>query len=125
KREAVSYADEKSKQLESEQQKTAAQVGQVSSAVTEVAKKADTTAARVDNVNSDVSGVKTDLNATKTSLDQTKNDLNANIALLKKVQGDLGGTSSLVATNGKEIEDLKKLGQRNIIEFTLKKQKDM
>ena len=44
---------------------------------------------------------------------------------LEKVQGDLGGTSSMVATNGKEIEELKKLGQRNIVEFTLKKQKDM
>ena len=41
------------------------------------------------------------------------------------MQGDLGGTNSLVATNGKELEELKKLGQRNFIEFTLKKQKDM
>jgi len=65
-----------------------------------------------------VSSVKTDLSATKTSLDQTKTDLNANIALLKKVQGDLGGTNSLVATNGKELDELKKLGERNYVEFT-------
>jgi chromosome segregation ATPase len=125
KKEAVSYADEKSKELEAENQKTAAQVGQVSSAVSEVSKKADTANARIADVNSDVTGVKSDLTATKTSLDQTKTDLNANIAALHKVQGDLGGTNSLVATNGKELEELKKLGQRNFIEFTLKKQKDM
>jgi len=125
KKEALSYADAKSKQLETEQQKTNAQLGQVTTSVTEVAKKADTTAARVDTVNTDVSGVKTDLSATKTSLDQTKNDLNANIALLKKVQGDLGGTNSMVATNAHELDELKKLGQRNFVEFTLRKQKEM
>ena len=125
KKEAVSYADEKSKALEAEQQKTNQQVGQVSSAVSDVAKKADTANAKIENVNNDVSGVKTDLSATKNSLDQTKTDLNANIALLKKVQGDLGGTNSMVATNAHELEELKKLGVRNIVEFTLKKQKDM
>lgn len=125
KKEAVSYADEKSKALESEQQKTNQQIGQVSSAVSEVSKKADTANAKIADVNNDVSGVKTDLNATKTNLDQTKTDLNANIALLKKVQGDLGGTNSMVATNATELAELKKLGQRNIVEFTLKKQKDL
>ena len=125
KKEAVSYADAKSQQLESEQQKANQQINQVSSAVSDVSKKADTANAKIADVNNDVSGVKQDLNSTKTSLDQTKTDLNNNIADLKKVQGDLGGTNSLVATNGKELEELKKLGQRNFIEFTLKKQKDM
>lgn len=125
KKEAVSYADAKSQVLEAEQQKTAQQIGQVSSAVSDVSRKADTANAKIADVNNDVSGVKQDLNSTKTSLDQTKTDLNANIALLKKVQGDLGGTNSMVATNGKEIDELRKLGQRNIVEFTLKKQKDM
>jgi chromosome segregation ATPase len=125
KKEAVSYADAKSQQLESEQQKANQQINQVSSAVSDVSRKADTANAKIADVNNDVTGVKQDLNSTKTSLDQTKTDLNANIALLKKVQGDLGGTNSLVATNGKELEELKKLGQRNYIEFTLKKQKEM
>jgi hypothetical protein len=125
KKEAVSYADEKSKQLESEQQKANQQIGQVSSAVSEVSRKADTANAKIENVNSDVSGVKSDLNATKNSLDQTKTDLNANIAALKKVQGDLVSTNSFVATNGSELAELKKLGERNYVEFTLKKQKDM
>ena len=125
KKEAVSYADEKSRQLETEQQKTAQQVGQVSSAISEVSRKADTANAKIENVNNDVSGVKQYLNATRTSLDQTKTDLNANIVALKKVQGDLGVTNGFVATNGTELAELKKLGERNIVEFTLKKQKDM
>ena len=125
KKEAVSYADEKSRQLETEQQKTAQQVGQVSSAISEVSRKADTANAKIENVNNDVSGVKQNLNATRTSLDQTKTDLNANIVALKKVQGDLGVTNGFVATNGTELAELKKLGERNIVEFTLKKQKDM
>jgi uncharacterized phage infection (PIP) family protein YhgE len=125
KKEAVSYADAKSQALETEQQKANQQINQVSSAVSDVSKKADTANAKIADVNNDVTGVKQDLTSTKTSLDQTKTDLNNNIAALKKVQGDLGGTNSLVATNGKELEELKKLGQRNFIEFTLKKQKDM
>lgn len=125
KKEAVSYADAKSQALEAEQAKTNQQVGQVSSAISDVSKRADSANAKIADVNNDVSGVKQDLNSTKTSLDQTKTDLNANIALLHKVQGDLGGTNSMVATNGKELDELKKLGQRNYVEFTLKKQKDM
>lgn len=125
KKEALSALDAKSQQLEAENQKTAQQIGQVSSAVSDVSKKADTANARIADVNNDVSSVKQDVSATKSSLSQTQTDLNANIALLKKVQGDLGGTSSMVATNGKEIEELRKLGQKNIVEFTLKKQKDM
>lgn len=122
KKEAVSYADEKSKELASQQDKDRAQL---STAVSDVSKKADTANATIAAVNTDVSGVKTDLTATRTSLDQTKTDLTANIAALKKVQGDLGGTNSMVATNAHELDELKKLGQRNFVEFTLKKQKEM
>ncbi len=122
KKEALSYTDEKSKQLQTENEKTAQQVGQVSNAVSEVSKKADTANARIDTVNTDVGGVKTDLNNTKTALDQTKTELSS---ALKKVQGDLGVTNGFVATNGQELAELKKLGERNYIEFTLKKQKDL
>ena len=44
-------------------------------------------------------------------------------AELKKVTGDLGVTSGYVATNGKEIAALKRLGERNIIEINLSKAK--
>jgi hypothetical protein len=119
KKEAVSYADERSRELASQQEKANAQL---SSAVSDVAKKAS---ASIAAVNTDVNGVKTDLTATKSSLDQARNDLNSNIALLKRVQGDLGGTNSMVATNARELEELRKLGQRNFVEFTIHKQKQM
>lgn len=115
KREALSYADEQAKKLEEEQQKGQQQL---SSSISDVSKKADTANARLSDVNSDVAGVKTDLASTKTDLATTKSNL-------QKVAGDLSGTSSLVATNGTEIAELKRRGERNIVEFTLKKQKNM
>ena len=62
--------------------------------------------------------MKSDLAGTKSELDKTKSEL-------KKVSGDLGITSGYVATNSKEIEDLRRRGERNIIEFSIKKQKNM
>jgi chromosome segregation ATPase len=119
KREALSYADEQAKKLEQEQQQSTQQLNtQLSSSISDVSKKADAANARVSDVNNDVAGVKTDLASTKTDLNQTKSDL-------KKVSGDLGVTTGFVATNGKEIEELRRRGERNIIEFTLKKQKNM
>ena len=122
KREAVSYADEKSKVLESEQQKTVAQLGQVNSAVADVRTKAESTATRVESVNGEVGAVKTDLAGTKTALDTTRTELQAQ---LKKVTGDLGITNGFVATNGKELDELRKRGDRTYTEFSLKKQKNM
>ena len=43
---------------------------------------------------------------------------------LKKVAGDLGITNGFVATNGKEIEELRRRGERNIVEFHVNKTKD-
>lgn len=115
KREALSYADEQAKRLESEQQKNAQEVN---SALTDVKQRADTANQGLQAVNTDVGTVKTDLASTKNDLNQTKSNL-------QKVAGDLGVTSGYVATNQKELEELKRRGERNYIEFTLHKQKQM
>jgi chromosome segregation ATPase len=115
KRESLSYSDEQAKKLEEERQKGEQKL---SSSITDVAQRADTANAKLADVNSDVAGVKTDLASTKTDLTQTKSEL-------KKVSGDLGITSGSVATNGKEIEELRRRGERNIIEFSLKKEKNL
>jgi chromosome segregation ATPase len=115
KREALSYADEQAKKLQEEQQKSSQQL---STSLSDVKEKADTANARLSDVNNDVAGVKTDLASTKTDLNQTRSEL-------KKVSGDLGVTSNGVATNSTQIEELRRRGERNIIEFTLKKQKNM
>ena len=118
KKEALTYAEEQAKRLEAQNQQTKQAVDQTNSALGEVKQKADTANARIADVNTDVASVKTDLAGTKTDLDKTKSDL-------KKVSGDLGITSGYVATNSKEIEDLRRRGERNIVEFSLKKQKNM
>ncbi|MEP6714091.1 MAG: hypothetical protein ABJC09_00875 [Terriglobia bacterium] len=115
KREALSYSDEKAKVLEAEQAQTKQQL---STSISDVGQKADTANARLADVNNDVTTVKTDLASTKTDLNQTKSDL-------KKVSGDLGITTGFVATNGKEIDELRRRGERNIIEFSLKKEKKL
>jgi hypothetical protein len=52
-------------------------------------------------------------------LGSTKAELDKTIANLNKVTGDLGVQSGYVATNGKELEALKRLGERNYFQFTL------
>jgi chromosome segregation ATPase len=115
KREALSYADEQAKKLAQEQEKSSLQL---SSSLSDVKKNADSANSRLADVNTDVAGVKTDLASTKTDLNQTRSEL-------KKVSGDLGVTTNGVATNSSQIEELKRRGERNIIEFSLKKQKNM
>ena len=114
KKEALSYADQQAEKLEAENRKTAENVNKVNSDLSTVRQSADSANAKIADVSGDVSGVKTDLASTKTDLQQTKSDL-------KSVRGDLGGTQSLVATNGKEIDELIRRGERNIVKFDISK----
>jgi DNA repair exonuclease SbcCD ATPase subunit len=72
------------------------------------------TSTRLAGVSSDISAVQTDVADTKSKLDKTNGEL-------QSVRGDMGVMSGLVATNSKEIETLRKLGDRNIYEFKLAK----
>ncbi len=114
KKEALTYADQQAQKLEAENQKIAGNVNQVSSDLSNVKQSADAANAKIADVGTDVSGVKTDLASTKTNLQQTINDL-------KSVRGDLGTTSSLVATNDKELQELIRRGERNIVKFNISK----
>jgi chromosome segregation ATPase len=78
---------------------------------------------QISSVSSDVSGVKTDVGGVKTDLTATKTELQNAEAAMQSMKGDLGLQSGLIATNGKEIEILKHLGDRNIYQFTLNKGK--
>jgi len=114
KREALSYADQQAQKLEAENQKIAGNVNQVSTDLSSVRQSAEAANAKIADVGTDVNGVKTDLASTKTDLQQTKSDL-------KAVRGDLGTTSSLVATNDKELNELIRRGERNIVKFNISK----
>ena len=67
--------------------------------------------------------VATDINSTKTDLSSTKADLEATKGKLQSTIGDLGVQSGLIARNHDEVEELKRLGERDIFEFSLGKTK--
>lgn len=93
-----------------EQQKSDAQLRQQIGAV-----QADTTT-KFGQVATELSGTKTDVAATKADLEATKTKLQSTI-------GDLGVQSGLIARNHDEVEELKRLNQRDIFEFALGKTK--
>jgi len=109
KTEALKHAEALSKQIEAEQKQMATQLS-------EVKESAGTANTRVSEVSGEVSNVKSQLGSTQAELQKT-------VADLKKVTGDLGVQSGYIATNGKEIAALKRLGERNIFEFNLTKSK--
>jgi len=63
--------------------------------------------------------VTTDLSTTKSDVASTKAELEATKAKLQTTIGDLGVQSGLIARNHDEVEELKRLGERDIFEFTL------
>jgi hypothetical protein len=101
------------KRVESLQERVAAEQAAQKQAIDAVKQSADTAIA---NVSTDVGNVKTDVQNTKTQLEQT-------VANLKRATGELDNHSSLIATNGKELQALKELGERNYSEFTIAKGK--
>lgn len=116
KRESLTYTEQQTKKLEQGQQAANAQTQKVAGELSEVKAVATTATAKIADVSGDVTTVKTQVATTQQNLDRTMSDL-------KKVTGDLGVTSGYVATNGKELAMLKRLGERNYVEFTLPKGK--
>jgi chromosome segregation ATPase len=113
KTEALTRAEQLARRLAEEQQQ---QRQQLSSEIGEVKQAATTANTRLGEVSGDVTSVRSEIASTKSELEKTIGDL-------KKVTGDLGVQSGYIATNGKEIAALRRLGERNIIEFNLGKTK--
>lgn len=67
--------------------------------------------------------VTTDLNGTKEDVAANRKDLDAAKAQLATAMGDLNVQSGLIASNHNEVEELKRMGERNIFEFNLGKTK--
>jgi hypothetical protein len=76
---------------------------------------ADTTT-KFGQVTTEITGTKNDVAATKADLEATKTKLQSTV-------GDLGVQSGLIARNHDEVEELRRLGERDIFEFSLKKEK--
>lgn len=112
--EADQKVTEMARRLQSEQQKAKEQLStEIQQKTAEVSAAADT---KIGEVKTEVATVKTDVTNTKSELDKTISDL-------KSVRGDLGVQSGLIATNGTELQALKRLGERNYYEFNLGKTK--
>jgi hypothetical protein len=73
--------------------------------------------AKIGAVSSALTGTQNDVAATKKDLEDTKSQL-------QHTMGDLGVQSGLIAHNHEEVEELRRLGERNIFEFNLAKKKD-
>jgi len=114
KQEAIASSTDSAKKLEAQQQQMQTKL---SSDIGDVKQQATTANTKIESVTSEVGTVKGEVANTKSELDKT-------IAELKSVKGDLSGTNSLVATNGKELQALRRLGERNYTEFKLLKTKE-
>jgi chromosome segregation ATPase len=70
---------------------------------------------------SKLSDITTQVSSVKTSVESTRGDLDRTIADLKRTTGDMGVMSGLIATNSRELQALRDLGERDYYEFTLSK----
>lgn len=112
---ATRHADVLAAQLS---RKTAEQAEQLSAELGKVRESTADASTKIDGISTDVGSVKTDVASTKKTLDETRSDL-------QRARGDMGVMSGLVATNSKQIQTLRDLGDRNIYEFTLAKNGQM
>jgi chromosome segregation ATPase len=104
------------KRVETLQARVAQEQAAQAAAINTVKQTADTATTQLASVSTDVGNVKTDVQTTKSQLEQT-------IANLKRATGELDSHASLIATNGKELQALRDLGERNYSEFTITKSK--
>jgi predicted nucleic acid-binding Zn-ribbon protein len=106
----VAQAHSLAQKLQEEQRtsdaRLTAQIGQVKSESEQ----------KIGQVSTEVTGAKGDIEATKKDLEATK-------AKLGSAVGDLTNQGSLIARNHEELDALRKLGERNIFDFTLQKTK--
>ena len=115
---ALKQSQDLSKKIQEQQQQVTAQIGDLKEATNTVDSKVSAVSSDVGNVKNDVTTVKADIASTQSGLDKA-------LADLKRVNGDMGVMSGLIATNGKDLAALRELGERNYFEFDLtKKQAD-
>jgi chromosome segregation ATPase len=77
----------------------------------------------VGNLATDFSGVKQEVSLTKQEVSLTKEELASTRSELQRVIGDLGVQSDLIAHNQTELAQLRQRGEREYLEFDLRKSK--
>ena len=110
-KDAVSHADQLLEQFGEERQnrhqEVAGELGQIKEAEA-------TTSAKIDGVTADIASIKNEVASSRYDLQQT-------VSELKRVTGDLGVQSDYIATNAKELQALKRLGERNYFDFHIER----
>lgn len=107
---ARTLAQQIQKQQQDSDAQLGAQIGQVKEVATDSQQK-------LGAVTADLGGAKTDIAATRKDLDDTKGRLSSAV-------GDLNGQGVLIARNQNELDELKRLNERNIFDFNIKKSKN-
>src|SRR5215831_1171623 len=74
--------------------------------------------------NEKIGAVATEVGGAKKDIEATRNDLEATKAKLESTKGDMGVMSGLIARNHDDLEELKRRGDRNYYEFSIKKAKN-
>src|SRR6266571_8755504 len=111
KTEAVKHADQLAEQIGEERQN---QHKEVVGELGQIKKTEATTSAKIDDVSNDLVNIKNEVASNRYELQQT-------VSELKRVVGDLGVQSGYIATNGRELQALKLLGERNYFDFHIER----
>jgi archaellum component FlaC len=93
----------------------------VSEELNEVKASTEQATSKITDVSSEVGGVKTEVASAKSEIAAAKSDITQTISDLKRTSGDMGVMSGLIATNGKELQALRELGEREYFEFKIPK----
>jgi predicted phage tail protein len=109
--EAHKQGEDLSGKLSDQQQQVATQLSQIQ----------DTTNSKFTAVSTDVDGVKANVETVKTTVAAAQSDIEKTSADLKRAMGDMGVMSGLIATNAKDLDTLRALGERNYFEFDITK----
>jgi hypothetical protein len=106
-REAVSHTDQLAEKIgadrQSRSQEVAGELGQIKQAEA-------TSTARIEGVTADIASIKNEVASSRYDLQQT-------VSELKRVTGDLGMQSDYIATNAKQLQALRLLGERSYFDF--------
>jgi len=113
-RAATVYADTVGGKLERKRRDQEKRQQQLSAQLSQVERSTDETSERLAGISNEVGGV-------RETLASVRADATRNIDELRHARGDVSELKNGVATNSKQIETLRELGDKQIVEFNLTK----
>jgi chromosome segregation ATPase len=111
---ATVYADTVGGKLERKRRDQEKRQQQLSAQLSKVEQSTDETSARLNGISNEVGGV-------RDTLESVRADASRNIDELQHARGDVSELKNGIATNSRQIETLRELGDKQIVEFNLTK----